>query len=161
MDRHRTLRALLTLAVIVAISYAAWSFLETSEVDAPSRANTSVLRVTILKDGDSWVASDGREYRLGMVNAPEPLEPCAREATRFTRHFLDDGFTADAYATDPHGRQVSEVFARTGASLNVALVQAGYSDDRYLNNFRHENPALARRLDDAFATAARPACLTR
>jgi len=154
----RTLRALLTLAVTVVISYAAWSYLERPDNADPPAPDTSLLHVTILKDGDSWVASDGREYRLGMVNAPEHLEPCAREATQFTRRFLAEGFRADAYASDPHGRVVAEVFNPAGDSLNVALAEAGFSDDRYLDNFRHENPDLARRLDVAFARSANPSC---
>ncbi|HUS22894.1 MAG TPA: thermonuclease family protein [Aeromicrobium sp.] len=158
MDWSRTLRALLTLAVIVAMSYAAWSYLEHTNDPSPTTPNTPLLHVTILKDGDSWVASDGREYRLGMVNAPEALERCGRDATLFTSHFLADGFTAETYSKDVHGRQVAEVFNPSGDSLNVALVEAGYSDDRYLDNFRHENAGLARRLDDAFNRAATPSC---
>lgn len=158
MDWSRSLRALLALAVTVALTYAAWSYLERTNHPGPPTPDTPLLRVTVLKDGDSWVASDGREYRLGMVNAPEARERCARDATRFTSHFLADGFTADAYAEDVHGRQVAEVFNPSGDSLNVALVEAGYSDDRYLDDFRHENPGLARRLDDAFDKAATPSC---
>ena len=162
MERGRpalaSVGALLTLAAIVAVCYAAWSSLERPNHADPPTPNTQLLRVTILKDGDSWVASDGREYRLGMVNAPEALERCARDATQFTRHFLADGFTANRYSTDVHGRQVAEVFNPSGDSLNVALVEAGYSDDRYVDNFRHENPDLARRLDDAFTRAAMPSC---
>ncbi len=158
MDWSRSLRALLTLAVTVALSYVAWSYLERPDHPEVPKPNTPVLRVTVLKDGDSWVASDGREYRLGMVNAPEAMEPCGRDATQFTRRFLADGFAADAYARDPHGRQVAEVFNPAGDSLNVALAEAGYSDDRFLDNFRHENPGLAERLDDAFDRAATPGC---
>ena len=152
------MRALLTIAIAIAVSYAAWSSLEQTNNQEPPTPNTPVLRVTALKDGDSWVASDGREYRLGMVNAPEALEPCGREAAEFTRRFLTAGFTADVYATDPHRRLVSEVFGSSGDSLNVALVEAGLSDDRYLDNFRHENPGLAARLDGAFERAATPSC---
>ena len=157
MDWSRTVRALLTLAVAIALSYAAWSHLERTNDPEPSTP-MPLLHVTVLKDGDSWVASDGREYRLGMVNAPEALEPCGRDAAQFTRRFLADGFTADVYATDPHGRQVAEVFDSSGDSLNVALIEAGFSDDRYLDKFRHENPSLARRLDTAFDRAATPSC---
>ena len=153
------LRALLTLAITAAVSYAAWSYLERGDNAESARTDTPVLRVTILKDGDSWVASDGREYRLGMVNAPEALEPCGREAARFTRQFLAGGFRADSYSADPHGRVVAEVFNLTGDSLNVALVEAGFSDDRYLDSFRHENPGLARRLESAFDRAVTPDCL--
>lgn len=158
MDWSRSLRALLTLAITIAICYAAWAYLERADTTAPTAPSSPLLRVTTLKDGDSWVASDGLEYRLGMVNAPEGQEPCGRDAARFSARFLADGFTAHAYATDPHGRRVAEVFNPSGDSLNVALVEAGYSDDRYLDSFRHENPDLARRLDDAFDRAATPGC---
>ena len=158
MDWWRTLRALLALGVIFAASYVAWDYLDRTDSPEPQGPTTPLLRVTILKDGDSWAASDGREYRLGMVNAPEAREPCGREATQFTRRFLADGFTVDAYATDQHGRVVAEVFDPAGDSLNVALVAAGHGDDRYLDNFRHENPDLARRLDAAFERAVPPAC---
>jgi len=158
VDWSRSLRPLLMLAVTLAICYAAWSYLDRTELKAPPAPNTPLLRVTILKDGDSWVASDGREYRLGMVNAPEALEPCGWEAAQFTGRFLAEGFTVNAYAKDAHGRQVAEVFNRSGDSLNVALVGAGYSDDRYLDNFRHENADLARRLDDAFDQTTTPRC---
>jgi endonuclease YncB( thermonuclease family) len=92
-----------------------------------------------------------------MVNTAEPGEPCHGEATQFTRRFLADGFTADSYSRDPHGRVVAEVFDRSGESLNVALARSGLSDDRYLS-FRRENPNLAERLVDAFATATTPDC---
>lgn len=117
-----------------------------------------LLFVTDQKDGDSWVASDGKEYRLGLINTPERGEQCGAEATAFTRRFLSDGFVADAYSTDSHGRSVAEVRDKTGNSLNVALAKSGLGDDRYLEQFRHENPDLGRRLDDALASAATPDC---
>lgn len=160
MDGRRTLRALLTLLITIALCYAVWAFLERPDQPQVRPANTPVLHVAVLKDGDSFDASNGVEYRLGMVNAPEPMEPCHDEARDFTRQFLRDGFTADDYARDPHGRHVAEVFNLSGDSLNVALAEAGYSDDRYLDNFRHENRDLARRLDAAFDRAATPACRT-
>ena len=153
----RNVRAAVALVVTVALCYAVWSFVEETSDPDPPAPDTPLLHVTVLKDGDSWVASDGREYRLGMVNTPEPREPCHREATQFTRQFLAGGFTADAYSRDPHGRVVAEVFNRSGDSLNVALAGSGLSDDRYLT-FRRENPGLARRLEDAFERATRTPC---
>lgn len=120
----------------------------------------ALMFITNQKDGDSFVASDGKEYRLGLVNTPEIGEPCAPEAAHFTRDFLSDGFTVDAYSTDVHGRVVAEVFDKSGKSLNVAVAKSGLGNDRYLEEFRHENPDLGRRLDTAFASAARPSCLT-
>jgi endonuclease YncB( thermonuclease family) len=126
---------------------------------ASAAATHALLRVTDQKDGDSWVASDGNEYRLGLVNTPEYYEPCGSEATAFTRAFLRDGFVAKAYTTDAYGRRVSEVFDPSGRSLNVALAANGLGNDKYLAQYRHENPDLAARLDAAFARAPRPACL--
>lgn len=117
-----------------------------------------LLFMTDQKDGDSFVASDGHEYRLGLVNTPEASEQCGADASRFTRNFLSGGFTVDTYSTDVYGRSVAEVFNRSGQSLNVALAKSGFGNDRYLNQFRHENPDLARRLDAAFASAATPSC---
>lgn len=117
-----------------------------------------LLFITDQKDGDSWDASDGREYRVGQVNTPEHDEPCGPEATAFTRDFLADGFTADAYSSDTYDRTVAEIFDDEGESLNVALARSGLGNDRYLEQFRSENPDLASRLDDAFASASTPDC---
>ncbi|MET1133671.1 MAG: thermonuclease family protein, partial [Aeromicrobium sp.] len=117
-----------------------------------------LLFVSDQKDGDSWVASDGKEYRLGLINTPERNEQCGPEATAYTRKFLSNGFTVDAYATDNHGRAVAEVRDRKGRSLNVKLAKSGLGDGRYLEQFRHENPDLGRRLDRALASASVPAC---
>jgi hypothetical protein len=118
----------------------------------------ALLFVTDLKDGDSWDASDGNEYRVGLVDTPERGEPCSVEATRFTRKFLADGFTVDAYSSDTHDRVVAEVFNADGDSLNIALVESGLAGDRYLETFRHENRELADRIDAALASAASPSC---
>lgn len=114
--------------------------------------------MTDQKDGDSFVASDGKEYRLGLVNTPEYNEPCGLEASGFTRDFLADGFSVNAYAMDTYGRHVAEVFNPKQESLNIALAESGFGNDRYLDEFRHENPDLARRLDQAFQDAAVQRC---
>lgn len=98
-----------------------------------------LLFVTGQKDGDSWVASDGKEYRLGMINTPETNEPCGAEATAFTRRFLSSGFTVDAYATDDCGRAIAKLPDDDGRSLNVEIAKNGLGDGRYLEQFRHEN----------------------
>lgn len=124
----------------------------------PTDEPAAMLFITDQKDGDSWVASDGNEYRLGLVNTPERNEQCGSEATAFTRKLLSNGYSADAYAKDTHGRLVAEVRDAKGRSLNVMLAKRGLADDRYLEEFRHENPELGRRLDRAFASASVPAC---
>lgn len=130
----------------------------TTEPTKPTDPPAALLFITDQKDGDSWVASDGKEYRLGLIDTPERNEECGAEATAFTRQFIDAGFTVDAYSTDTHGRSVAEVLDKSGKSLNVALAKSGLGNDRYLNEFRHENPDLARRLDKALASAATPDC---
>jgi endonuclease YncB( thermonuclease family) len=161
VNLSRALRALLVIAACVALAYAATTYFDRRDeqaAPAPRATNTPLLQVTSLKDGDSWDASDGREYRLGLVNAPEPSEPCFAEATQFTRRFLANGFTANAYSMDSHGRHIAEVFDRAGSSLNVALARSGLANGKYLENFRRENPDLARRVERALNTAATPAC---
>ena len=124
----------------------------------PNEKKVVLLFVTDLKDGDSWVASDGKEYRLGLVNAPESNETCGQEARGFTSEYLDEGFTVDAYSTDTYSRTVAEVFDKDGHSLNVALAKSGLGNGKYLDEFRHENPDLGKRLDAAFAEAPKPEC---
>ena len=104
-------------------------------------------------DGDSWKDTAGREYRLGLVNAPETNECFGSAATAKRKELVADGFTADVYATDTYGRSVAVVTLADGRNLNVWLARHGYVNDRYLADFRHENPALATQLDAAFAAA--------
>ncbi len=132
---------------------------EVDLVAATATTREALLRVSDLKDGDSFIATDGNEYRLGLVNAPEANEACGTEATAFTRRFLADGFTVDAYTVDAYGRLVAEVHDSGGQSLNIALASSGLGNDKYLGTYRDENPDLARRLDTAFANASRPDCL--
>lgn len=120
---------------------------------ASSPPAAGLLQVTDLKDGDSFVASDGVEYRVGLVNTPERSACGGPEAAEQTAALLADGFAADPYATDQHGRSVARVTTADGADLGVALAAQGWADDRYLEQFRHENPAYAEELDEAFAAA--------
>jgi endonuclease YncB( thermonuclease family) len=106
-------------------------------------------------DGDSWKDLQGREYRLGLVNTPETNECYGSVATRERKQLVANGFRARVYTHDTYGRSVSVVTLRDGTNLNVYLAQHGYANDRYLAEFRHENPALAAQLDVAFAAAKR------
>ena len=124
-------------------------------VDAapPAAASPPLLTAASGGDGDSWRDSAGREYRLGMVNAPEVGECFGTEATAARTRLVAAGFAARVYAADRHGREVAVVTSADGTNLNVHLAQLGFVDDRYLAAFRHENPALARELDAAFDRA--------
>ena len=104
-------------------------------------------------DGDSWKDTSGKEYRLGLINTPEYDECYGSAATAARKRMVAGGFRAQVYATDTHGRLVSVVTTADGTNLNVWLARHGYADDRYLNQFRHENTALAAQLDGAFAAA--------
>jgi endonuclease YncB( thermonuclease family) len=104
-------------------------------------------------DGDSWRDTAGREYRLGMVNAPETGECFGGQATAERARLVAAGFRPEVYSTDRYGRQVAVVTTADGTNLNVHLARHGFVDDRYLAQFRHENPVLARELDAAFARA--------
>ena len=126
------------------------------EAAAPPRPRQT--RVPLLMpadggDGDSWRDTDGNEYRLGMVNTPEVGECFAAEATAERKALVASGFRAAVYAQDRYGRGVSVVTSADGRNVNVHLARYGFADDRYLAQFRHENPSLADQLDAAFAAA--------
>lgn len=112
-----------------------------------------LLRAAPGGDGDSWKDTRGTEYRLGLVNAPEYDECFGAAATAERRRLVADGFRADSYLVDRYGRQVSDITLADGRDLNVLLAEEGFVNDRYLAQFRHENPALADRLDVAFWSA--------
>jgi endonuclease YncB( thermonuclease family) len=106
-------------------------------------------------DGDSWKDTQGREYRLGMINTPEYNECYGSEATDKRQAMTAAGFRAKVYTTDKYGRLVAVVTTASGVNLNVWLARHGFADDRYLTEFRDENPVLASQLDVAFAAAKR------
>lgn len=104
------------------------------------------------RDGDSFVGSDGVEYRIGLINTPELGECGGEDARHRTEELLADGFVPDPYTDDDRGRVVARITTPDG-DLGVILASEGYADDRYLEEFRHENPAYAAELDAAFRRA--------
>ncbi len=106
-------------------------------------------------DGDSWKDTQGREYRLGLINTPELSECFGDVAKTARRRLVADGFRAEVYSKDRYGRLVSVVTLADGRNLNVLLAREGYANDRYLERYRSENERLARELDTAFAAAKR------
>ena len=129
----------------------------TKSAAAPSRkpAVAPLLHAAPGGDGDSWKDTRGVTYRLGLVNTPE-LSECYGEAASHKRKELTAaGFRATAYTKDDYGRHVSVVYLADGRNLNVWLARNGYANDRYLKQFRSENPSLAAQLDPAFAAAKR------
>jgi micrococcal nuclease len=116
-------------------------------------ATPPLLQQAAHGDGDSWRDTAGTEYRLGLVNAPEQDECFGAEATAERRRQIAAGFRAAVYDVDRYGRSVSAVTTAHGENLNVHLARHGFVDDRYLADFRHENPSLAAELDVAFGEA--------
>lgn len=104
-------------------------------------------------DGDSWHDTRGVEYRMGLINTPETSECGGSMATEYRKRKLSAGFYARSYATDKYGRRVAVIYTQSGANLNVLMAREGIANDKYLAEFRHENPKLARQLDAAFARA--------
>ncbi len=123
--------------------------------DAPAAGPAGFVMPAAAGDGDSWRDTEGQEYRLGLVNTPEIDECFGPEATAERQRRTRGGFRAEAYATDRYGRDVSVVTLPDGRNLNVHLARQGYADDRYLDDFRAENPELAEELEAAFAEARR------
>jgi endonuclease YncB( thermonuclease family) len=124
----------------------------------PSPAGTAdaapaLLRAAANGDGDSWKDTSGVEYRLGLVNTPELSECFGQAASRKRKQLTAAGFRATSYAVDTYGRHVAVVFLADGRNLNVWLARNGYANNKYLAEFRHENPPLAAQLDAAFAAA--------
>ena len=106
-------------------------------------------------DGDSWKDTSGVEYRLGLINTPELNECFGTKARTERQHLVAKGFRPQAYSKDRYGRAVVVVTLADGRNLNVYLARHGFANDRYLEQYRAENPALARELDVAFAAAKR------
>ena len=119
----------------------------------PAPQQLALLQPATGGDGDSWRDTAGQEYRLGLINTPEQGECYAAEATTERKALVAGGFRATRYSVDGYGRAVSVVTSARGVNVNVHLARHGFADDRYLDRFRHENPALAGQLDRAFAAA--------
>jgi endonuclease YncB( thermonuclease family) len=153
-------RSIQVSAVLVLAVVGAWQLRDNGGVEraappAEAPASAELLQAASGGDGDSWKDTSGREYRLGMVNAPEVGECWSREATTARRALVDEGFRADVYTRDRYGRGVAVVTTVDGTNVNVTLARGGHVDDRYLEQFRHENRPLAAALDVAFAAAKR------
>jgi len=121
----------------------------------PGTPERSLLQPAPGGDGDSWRDTEGREYRLGLVNAPEVDACFGAEATAERQRLTEDGFRARVYARDRYGRGLSVVTLPDGRILNVHLARTGFADDRYLTRFRAEHAELAAQLEPAFAEARR------
>lgn len=82
-------------------------------------------------DGDSLVyqrAGERREVRLFGVDCPEKGQAFGEQARAFTqKRVAGKSVRLIIHDTDRYGREVAEVILPDGASLNLALVQAGYA----------------------------------
>ena len=125
----------------------------TAAASASATAPVRLLAVADPKDGDSFVASDGVEYRVGMIHTPE-LSACGGpEAADRAMALLADGFTVEAYSADQYDRAVARIWLADGRDFGVVMASEGMADDRYLTEFRHEHPPYADELEQAFAAA--------
>ena len=146
--------AVMATAIVLASSCTSGSAPATGDVKAAFPKGTSPLLMPASGgDGDSWHDTAGREYRLGLVNTPEHNECYGSEATAKRKELTAHGFRANVYAHDVYGRGVSVVTTPNGVNVNVYLARYGFANDKYLSQFRHENPKLAAQLDNAFAKA--------
>ncbi|HEX2806739.1 MAG TPA: thermonuclease family protein [Kineosporiaceae bacterium] len=146
--------AVLATAIVLASSCTSGTGTATGSVKAPATsASSPVLMPAGGGDGDSWHDTRGREYRLGLVNTPEYNECYGSEATAKRKELTADGFRADVYTQDVYGRGVSVVTTASGVNVNDYLARYGFANDKYLSQYRHENPKLASQLDTAFAKA--------
>jgi endonuclease YncB( thermonuclease family) len=145
--------AVMATAIVLASSFSSGTGPESGRVKAATRASSPLLMPAGEGDGDSWYDTAGAEYRLGLVNTPEYDECYGSEATAKREELTAHGFRADVYAHDVYGRGVSSVTTANGLNLNVYLARYGFANDKYLSQFRHENPKLASQLDTAFAKA--------
>ena len=146
--------AVMATAIVLASSCTSATEPPTGRVKAADpKASSPLLMPAGGGDGDSWHDTKGREYRLGLVNTPEYDECYGSEATAKRKELTAHGFRADVYAHDVYGRGVSLVTTANGVNVNVYLARYGFANDKYLSQFRHENPELAAQLDIAFAKA--------
>jgi endonuclease YncB( thermonuclease family) len=144
--------AVMAAAIVLASSCSSGTAPETGGVKAAATRDSSPLLMPAGGgDGDSWHDTAGAEYRLGLVNTPEYDECFGSEATAKRKELTAHGFRADVYTHDVYGRGVSIVTTANGVNLNVYLARNGFANDKYLSEFRHENPKLASELDTAFA----------
>jgi len=146
--------AVMATAIVLASSCTSGAGPGTERVKAAaSRASSPLLMPAGGGDGDSWHDTAGAEYRLGLVNTPEYNECYGSEATARRKELTAHGFRADVYTHDAYGRGVSLVTTANGVNLNVYLARYGFANDKYLSQYRRENPKLASQLDTAFAKA--------
>jgi endonuclease YncB( thermonuclease family) len=92
-------------------------------------ATAADLSVTIREviDGDTVRLNDGRLVRYVGVNAPEPGQPFAREATMLNRQLVlgrPVRLEFDDVAEDRHGRLLAYVY-RNGTMINERLLDEG------------------------------------
>jgi endonuclease YncB( thermonuclease family) len=120
---------------------------------SPRPVVAALLYATSGGDGDSWKDTQGREYRMGLIDTPEAGQCYGDKATSKRKQLVANGFRAKSYTTDSYGRLVSVISLPDGTNLNVWMARNGYATDKYLATFRDENPSLATKLDSAFAAA--------
>ena len=92
--------------------------------------STVPARVIRIVDGDTLhVELNGRDetIRLYGVDTPEVGQPCAADATARLRNLASEEvlLRSDARDRDRYGRLLRYVYAKSGSSIDAALVRAG------------------------------------
>ena len=113
------------------------------------------LTVTSKGDGDSWKASNGKEYRLALVNTPESYECFGREASDRRRELTAGGFLLARITnrSAAYGRTTGLIATPSGEDIGKTLAREGLANDKYTDMFRREAPDYAAELDVIFDEA--------
>lgn len=92
------------------------------------------VKARTLKDGDSFILTDGREIRLVGINTPEMYkkphgirEPYALEAKSALKALLAQGFFLQVaqQTHDRYGRTLAYAYDKNGRNIEAQLIQKG------------------------------------
>jgi micrococcal nuclease len=132
------------------------------EPAGPELLEEGIHQVRRVVDGDTLLLSTGARVRLQGIDTPETVregfavEPWGREASQFTKHFVDRAdrrvrLTFGLERKDRHGRFLAFVWSGD-AMLNEELVRAGLAHARL--GYRYSG-TMKRRLANAQDEARR------
>ena len=117
---------------------------------------TATYVVTAVVDGDTVRLDDGRQVRLGQVDAPERHECYGSQSTQALRELVEAKTVTlrrpdDAPTMDRYGRTLAELYV-DGNSADEELIRRGAAE--WYEQYAHEDADLARRLQAAEGEAA-------
>jgi len=132
---------------------------------SPESLREGTYRVERVVDGDTLLLSNGAWVRLIGADTPEtvkpdhPVEPFGREATEFTRRFIEEGggrvrLQFDRERVDPHHRFLAYVFVGD-RMLNEELIRAGLATAETRFRYSPSMKTRFRRAEEAAQGAKR------